>query len=117
MKEKNNMLGIISDMAYKRKGILDKQAGVKLYEKVKKDDKYMPLLLQSSDAENAKLAKKLKVGFINKNSKTLSIELRNFIREYFAFGMNLIIEFWCLALVSSLAPKKKNFRAQSLQFP
>lgn len=85
-KYKKNMLGIISDMAYKREGVLDKQAGIKLYEKVKKDDKYMPLLLQSSDGENAKLAKKLKVGFINKNSKTLSIELRNFIRKYFAFG-------------------------------
>lgn len=85
-KYKKNMLGIISDMAYKRNGVLDKKAGVKLYEKVKKDDKYMPLLLQSSDAENAKLAKELKVGFINKNSKTLSIELRKFIREYFAFG-------------------------------
>ncbi len=91
-KYKKNMLGIISDMAYKRNGVLDKQAGVKLYEKVKKDDKYMPLLLQSSDAENAKLAKKLKVGFINKNSKKLSIELRNFIREYFAFGDFIFID-------------------------
>lgn len=91
-KYKQNMLGIISDMAYKREGVLDKQAGVRLYEKVKKDDKYMPLLLQSSDAANAKLAKKLKVGFINKNSKTLSIELRNFIREYFAFGDFIFID-------------------------
>ena len=91
-KYNKNMLGIISDMAYKREGVLDKQAGVRLYEKVKKDDKYMPLLLQSSDAENAKLAKKLKVGFINKNSKKLSIELRNFIREYFAFGDFIFID-------------------------
>ncbi len=91
-KYKNNMLGIISDMAYKREGVLDKFAGIKLYEKVKKDDKYMPLLLQSSDEKNAKLAKKLKVGFINKNSKTLSIELRNFIREYFAFGDFIFVD-------------------------
>ncbi len=91
-KYKNNMLGIISDMAYKREGVLDKSAGIKLYEKVKKDDKYMPLLLQSSDEKNAKLAKKLKVGFINKNSKTLSIELRNFIREYFAFGDFIFVD-------------------------
>lgn len=91
-KYKKNMLGIISDMAYKRNGVLDKQAGVKLYEKVKRDDKYMPLLLQSSDAGNEKVAKKLKVGFINKNSKTLSIELRKFIREYFAFGDFIFID-------------------------
>lgn len=85
-KYKKNLLGIISDITYKREGKVDKIAGVKLCERVKKDDRFVPLLLQSSDAENAKLAKKLKIGFINKNSKTLSIELRNFIREYFAFG-------------------------------
>ncbi len=36
----------------------------------------MPLLLQSSDADSEKLAKKVKVGFINKLSKTISIELK-----------------------------------------
>lgn len=46
----------------------------------------MPLLLQSSDDANEEIAKEIKVGFINKNSKSLSIELRRFIREYFAFG-------------------------------
>lgn len=85
-KYKRNLLGIISDISYRREGVRDKNAGIKLCEMVKKDDRFMPFLLQSSDANQAGLAKKLKVGFINKNSKTLSIQLRNFIREYFAFG-------------------------------
>ncbi|MCF8227896.1 MAG: phosphoenolpyruvate synthase [Bacteroidales bacterium] len=85
-KYKKNLLGVISDLSYKRNDKKDKLAGYKLAQRIKMDDKWMPVLLQSSDTENAKLAKKLGVGFINKNSKTLSIELRNFIREYFAFG-------------------------------
>ncbi|MCF8303108.1 MAG: phosphoenolpyruvate synthase [Bacteroidales bacterium] len=85
-KYKNNLLGIITDMKYKRNGVKDDQAGIKLCQKVKNDDPFMPLLLQSSDDSNERVAKKLKVGFIHKHSKTLSIELRNFISEFFAFG-------------------------------
>lgn len=85
-KFKNNMLGVITDLNYKREGKMDNTAGVKLCEMIKKDDKFMPLLLQSSDEESKDLARKLKVGFINKHSKTLSLELRNFIFEFFAFG-------------------------------
>lgn len=85
-KYKRNILGIISDISYTREGIIDPQAGIRLCKVVKKNDKYMPLLLQSSFAGNADIAKEIKVGFINKNSKTLSLELRRFIKEYFAFG-------------------------------
>lgn len=85
-KYKQNLLGIISDISYEREGKKDKQAGIRLSQVVKKNDKYMPLLLQSSDAENEEIAKQIKVGFINKNSKSLSIELRRFIKEFFAFG-------------------------------
>jgi len=85
-KYKQNLLGIISDITYEREGKIDPQAGVRLCQVVKKNDRYMPMLLQSSESENEEIAKQIKVGFINKNSKTLSIELRNFIKEYFAFG-------------------------------
>jgi CheY-like chemotaxis protein len=85
-KYKRNLLGIITDMSYPRQGEQDKYAGIKLCEKVKRDDEFMPILLQSSDAEGEEHAQKLGVGFINKNSKTISVELRHFIREYFAFG-------------------------------
>jgi len=85
-KYKRNMLGIITDMSYPRKGELDKFAGVKLCEKVKRDDDFMPILLQSSDGNAEEIANNLNVGFINKNSKTISVELKHFIREYFAFG-------------------------------
>ncbi len=83
---KNNLLGIISDISYERDGSVDKEAGIRLVKKVKLADPLMPILLQSSDLHQEKKAKELKVGFINKNSKTISIELKNFITEYFAFG-------------------------------
>ncbi len=91
-KYKKNLLGIISDITYKREGKIDKLAGVKLVDRVKKDDRFVPLLLQSSQTNMEEIAKRLKVGFINKNSKTLSIELRNFIRGYFAFGDFVFID-------------------------
>nr|NQU92683.1 phosphoenolpyruvate synthase [Bacteroidota bacterium] len=85
-KYKNNLLGIITDMSYMHNGVYDKQAGLRLCEMVKKDDKFMPVLLQSSDLGVKEIAKRIKVGYINKNSKTLSLQLRNFITAYFAFG-------------------------------
>ena len=85
-KFKRNMLGIITDMSYPRQGEMDKAAGTKLIEKVRRDDKFMPILLQSSDKESEKTAIRLGVGFIDKGSKNISVELRNYIREYFAFG-------------------------------
>lgn len=91
-KYKRNLLGIITDMSYPRNGQQEKYAGVKFSEKVQRDDPFMPILLQSSDKEGEELAKKLKVGFINKNSKTISVELKNFIREYFAFGDFVFID-------------------------
>lgn len=85
-KYKANLLGVVSDVSYKRKNIKDKLAGIKLAKMIKADDTFMPMLLQSSDGEMAKVAKEIGVGFINKNSKTLSLQLRNFIKEFFAFG-------------------------------
>ncbi len=85
-KYKNDLLGIISDVGYKRNGELDSQAGIKFCKKIISIDKQIPILLQSSEVKNEKIAKELNLGFINKNSKKLSTELRNFIIQNFAFG-------------------------------
>lgn len=85
-KYKNNLLGVITDMSYSKGGVHDKEAGLHLCRMIKKQEKYMPVLLQSSDHGVKEIAKKLRVGYINKNSPTLSIQLREFISEFFAFG-------------------------------
>jgi len=85
-KYKNNLLGVISDISYPRKGIKDPEAGLRLFRRIKKENRYMPLLLQSSDPGNEQKAKALGVGFIDKNSSSLPYELRSFIKYYFGFG-------------------------------
>lgn len=85
-KYKRNLLGIISDISFNRNGCKDQQAGIKLCKKVRRDDEFIPFILQSSDIENGRVAKDLGVGFLSKYSKTLSLELRKYITEYFLFG-------------------------------
>jgi CheY-like chemotaxis protein len=85
-KYKGNLLGIITDISFSRNGETDKTAGIRFVEKVRAEDQYMPIVFQSSDTEYESVAGELKVGFLNKQSKTLNIELRNYINEYFSFG-------------------------------
>jgi len=85
-KYNKNLLGLISDISYPRNGVMDKNAGFDLCYLIKKANPYTPLLLQSSEHKNYKRAKDLRVGFLDKYSKTLTFDLREFIKEYFAFG-------------------------------
>jgi hypothetical protein len=91
-KYKNNLLGIITDICFMREGETDKTAGIKFVEMVRSQDQYMPILFQSTDIEYESLAHEMKVGFLNKNSKTLAIELRNYITEHFSFGDFIFID-------------------------
>ena len=90
-KYKSNLLGVISDVGFavhKDEGI-DKEkqdAGIDLVKHIRKDDPMMPILLQSSQESYAAVAEELNVGFLRKYSKTLMIQLYDFIKEEFAFG-------------------------------
>lgn len=83
---KENLLGIISDISYPRKEQKDPEAGIRLFRRIKKENPFLPMLLQSSDIGNMGKAKELGIGFIDKNSSSLTYELREFIKTYFAFG-------------------------------
>ena len=85
-KYENNLLGIISDISYKRNGHEDPEAGFRLLNHVRMKTEFLPFVLQSSDVKYEKVAGDLGVGFINKYSKTLEMELRDFMMQYFAFG-------------------------------
>ena len=91
-KYKNNLLGIITDISFPRQGDTDKEAGIRFVEKVRAEDEFMPVLFQSTDEEYEELAKKMGTGFLNKNSKTLALELRNYINEHFSFGDFVFID-------------------------
>ncbi|NSW45510.1 MAG: phosphoenolpyruvate synthase [Bacteroidales bacterium] len=86
LKYKENLIGVISDISFNKDGIKDSEAGIKLFNRVRAEDKHMPFLLQSSDVQYESVAQKLGIAFINKYSKTLSIELRNYIIRQLAFG-------------------------------
>jgi CheY-like chemotaxis protein len=85
---KNNMLGVISDVSFKRNNAekSKEKLGIDFCKLVRQEDEYMPFLLQSSDAENAKYAKELSCGFLHKYSKNLLFELNNYILQNFGFG-------------------------------
>ena len=90
-KYKSNILGVISDVGFavhkdegKDKEKLD--AGIDLVKHIREDDPMMPILLQSSQESISAVAEELKVGFLRKYSKTLMIQLSEFIKEEFAFG-------------------------------
>lgn len=88
---KTNLLGVISDVGFvmHKNDSSDKEkldAGIELCKLIKSDDPHMPFLLQSSQESMREEAKKLGVGFIVKYSKTLLIELSEYISEEFAFG-------------------------------
>lgn len=85
-KYKENLLGVISDIRYPRNGKIDPIAGIILASKVLRDDLDIPILLQSSEERNKIKAEKLGVGYVNKYSKTLLKELKDFITENFGFG-------------------------------
>ena len=85
-KYQKNILGIITDMKFKKDNVLDENAGEFLISKVKNEIPQLPILLQTSQDEKKEIAEKLHVGFANKNSRTLLMELREFMNRNFGFG-------------------------------
>lgn len=82
----NNLIGVISDVRYNRNGVEDENAGVELIRYVQQTDNRIPCLLQSHEADNEIKARELGAAFINKNSLTLSLDIKNFIKKELGFG-------------------------------
>lgn len=85
-KYQGQILGIISDVSFTHNGEKDKSAGIKLAKELKKRNPYIPIILESSEVENAFYAEKLGVSFIDKNSKKFPQDLRKTIYDNFGFG-------------------------------
>ena len=90
-KYKSNLLGVISDVGFTvHKGEAPEKekldAGIDLVRHIKADDPMMPILLQSSQDSISTEAERLGVGFLRKYSKTLMLQLSDYIKEEFAFG-------------------------------
>ncbi len=85
-KYKDFMLCVISDVEFEKDGSMNKKAGIEFIKYVKKHISNLPTLLQSSDLKYAKIAEELDSSFINKNSKSLSIDLKKFLTYHLGFG-------------------------------
>lgn len=83
---KKNILGVISDVSFMKGGKKDAQAGIKLAHELKRQDPFLPIIIESSDVENEPLVKEFDGTFINKNSKKLPVDLGNAIMADFGFG-------------------------------
>lgn len=80
------ILGIISDINFRRNGVRDQEAGLKLAKEIKSIQPDIPILLQSSNIEYAEKAKEIPAHFIRKGSPTLLKELSQFIKDNLGFG-------------------------------
>ncbi len=85
-KYRDNILCLISDVKFKKDGKLNDSAGFSLVKQTRKELFDLPIVLQSSDEQNAQKAYELKASFINKNSETLLVDFRSFITHYLGFG-------------------------------
>ena len=90
-KYKHNLLGVISDVGF----VIHKgdspdteklDAGIDLVRTIKADDPNMPVLLQSSQETVQNIAAGLGAGFLRKYSKTLMMQLTEYISDEFGFG-------------------------------
>ena len=67
-------------------GEKDKHAGIRLAKEIKGIDPYVPIIMESSETENAVYAKEMGISFLDKNSKKFPVDLGRIITDNFGFG-------------------------------
>jgi CheY-like chemotaxis protein len=82
----DEILGVISDIEFPRRGELDGLAGVELARQVQALRYDIPIMLQSSRPENEALARYAGASFLLKDSPVLLQQLRAFMAGGFGFG-------------------------------
>jgi len=81
-----HMLGVISDVSFNHNGEKDRLAGIKLAHVLHERDPYLPIIIESSEAENAGRVGEFGGVFLDKNSKKLPVDLGEAITDNFGFG-------------------------------
>lgn len=99
-KYKDNCLGVISDVRFplhpsRQSQIVgagasgvpkDSEAGFKLFEAIRRDNEFVPLIMESAETRNRDRAQLQNYHYVDKNSKMLSVELRYLMEEHMGFG-------------------------------
>ena len=82
----DHILGVISDVSFMREGKKDPKAGIRLARELRERDPYLPLIIESSENENAHDVSEVGGTFIDKNSKKFPVDLGKAIINNFGFG-------------------------------
>ena len=85
-KYSEHILGVISDVSFKRQGVKDQKAGIRLARELRSRDPYLPLIIESSEPENVHDVRAMGCTFIDKNSKKFPVDLGKAIINAFGFG-------------------------------
>ena len=91
----DNVLGVISDtrfpihtpqgrLSHVEEGVAE--AGLQLLCEIRRQDEYVPLILQSSEVANRQKAWDAGFDFLDKNSKKFNVDLRHLLEEHMGFG-------------------------------
>lgn len=104
-KYRRNILGVVSDVRFEREGEVDATAGIKLCSYIRNHDRFMPIILESSEEVNRDAARHLGAMFISKNSKTMHLELKEAVTSMFGFGEFHFVDpdtKWVVAVIKNL---------------
>ena len=82
----DNVLGVISDVRFPVGGEKDSEAGLKLLHDIRTNDPFVPLIIESSEADNRQKAEAEGFRYVDKNSKKMSLDLRKMLEEHMGFG-------------------------------
>lgn len=85
-KYSDKMLGLITDVSFMREGVKDQKAGLRLARYVRDHDRYLPIIVESTESENRSACDEFAGIFLDKNSKKLPVDLGNAVRRNFGFG-------------------------------
>lgn len=80
------LLGVITDLRFKRRGKFSRHAGLRLAAAIRKKHRDLPILVQSSDESVLPKVADLHAHFVNKRSPDLIREIREYMKQNFGFG-------------------------------
>lgn len=81
-----HMLGIISDVRFPHEGVKDPHAGMRFAAYVHERNPFVPVILESQEIANRRMAEAMRLTFLDKSSKTLPQDLRKAVDLLFGFG-------------------------------
>ena len=84
-RHRDNLLAVLTDIRFPRGGQEDARAGIDLVRAIRADDAQIPVVLQSAEPADAKLAEELNAVYLDKNDGLLR-QIRRFMSLNVGFG-------------------------------